>query len=441
MARREGDALPPVLKNQLRSARTALWLRPGIFSIVAALVVALMAVVDGLLPPDSLAWLPSVEAAAVTGLLELLASGMLTVATVTLSVHMLVLNLAAGQVSPRAVPEIMADQVTQNAMATFLATFVYALSALLLIGFGAISGAGVSLVFLGALLVMLNAVRYLVQWIHHVAEILKINHTIHRVHRQAQAVLDSYLSGQVPGACGTVDAIAGPQITLAAPAAGYIELIDDKRLHGVACDHDLAVRLLVQEGDFVHSCRPLMTVYGAPPDEATTAALQSAVVLGFERTHEGDPRLGFELLAEIASRALSPAINDPQSAVACVNYLGSLLARAAAPPPGRYPPEQSPDGRVRYVRAGFDAFVERAFRPIMRDGARFAEVLGAVLSVLQDLAGHAAPEYLPTIAAEAKRAADFADAGLELAIDREAIGAGLEELREIVARRRPNAAQ
>src|SRR3546814_6083742 len=82
---------------------------------------------------------------------------MLTVATGTLSVHMLVLNLAAGQVSPRAVPEIMADRVTQNAMGTFLGTFVYALSALLLLGFEVVARSGVSLLFLGALLMMLNA--------------------------------------------------------------------------------------------------------------------------------------------------------------------------------------------------------------------------------------------------------------------------------------------
>src|SRR3546814_4593443 len=152
---------------------------------------------------DLLDWLPDVETAAVEKLLEVLASGMLTVATGTLSVHMLVLNLAAGQVSPRAVPESMADRGTQNAMGTFLGTFVYALSALLLLGFEVVARSGVSLLFLGALLMMLNAVRYLVQWIHHVAEILKINHTLHRVHRQAVAVGSEERRGG-KGGCRTV---------------------------------------------------------------------------------------------------------------------------------------------------------------------------------------------------------------------------------------------
>src|SRR3546814_17275645 len=117
---------------------------------------------------------------------------MLTVATVTLSVHMLVLNLAAGQVSPRAVPEIMADRVTQNAMGTFLGTFVYALSALLLMGFEVVARSGVSLLFLGALLMMLNAGRSLVQWTNTVATILKITHPLHRLPRHTDAVQDAY---------------------------------------------------------------------------------------------------------------------------------------------------------------------------------------------------------------------------------------------------------
>lgn len=431
-----GDALPPVLKNQMRSARTALWVRPGIFSVAAALAVVLLAAIDGLLPPHSLAWLPEVGAGTVNSLLELLASGMLTVATVTLSVQMLVLNLAAAQVSPRAVPEIMADQVTQNAMATFLATFVYALSALLLIGFGAIAGVGITLVFLGALLVMLNAVRYLVQWIHHVANTLKINHTIHRVHRQAQSVLDAYFSDEGPHDRDPVGTFAGAPLVLHSATTGYVELIDSGRLHRLACDHDLALRLLVQEGDFVHPRRPLMKVRGARPDAATEEGLRAAVVLGFERTHEGDPRLGFEVLAEIASRALSPAINDPQSAVACVNYLGSLLAKAASHAPERYPAEQAADGRVRYLRADFAAFLERAFRPIMRDGARFAEVLGEILRTQQDLAESAAHDYLDSIAGEARRVAEFAESSLDLEIDREAIRRNAEALRQIIARRR-----
>lgn len=431
-----GETLFPVLKNEIRAVRTALWFRPAAFCIAAGLVAAMLGTVDSLAPSGSLAWLPEVEVAAVTDMLKLLASGMVTVATVTLSVLMLVLSMAAGQVSPRAVPELMADPVTQNALGTFLATFVYALAALLMIGFGAVGGhGGITLVFLGALLLALNALRYMVQWIHHVAEILKINRMIHRIHGHATEVLESYLRGRTPARCGAFSGGA-PTAKVQPKSTGYVELIDDHRLHHLACDHDLAVSLCVQEGDFVHPHMDLMLLHGRKPGEDTLNALRMTVVIGFDRSHEGDPRLGFELLAEIACRALSPGINDPQSALACVHYLDSLLTLAAACPPDSYPGDRSEDGRLAFVRTDFTDMLHRAFRPVMRDAAGHAEVLLAIVETLRGLAREAAPEYLDSLIEEARRAEDLGQASLQLDADKRTLCRIGGELREIAARRR-----
>ena len=90
-----GDSLLPVLKNEIRAVRTALWFRPTAYCTLAILLAVLVATVDGFLPKDLLDWLPKVKQATVEELLKLLAGGMLTVATVTLSVLMLVLSIAA----------------------------------------------------------------------------------------------------------------------------------------------------------------------------------------------------------------------------------------------------------------------------------------------------------------------------------------------------------
>jgi len=430
-----GETLFPVLKNEIRRVRTALWFRPSAFCILAALAAALLATVDGILPQGSLAWLPEVEVATVKELLKLLAGSMLTVATVTLSVLMLVLSLAAGQASPRAVPEIMADPVTQNALGTFLATFVYALAALLLFGFGLVEGSGVTLSFFGALLLVLNAVRYLVQWIHHVAEILKINRMIDRVHRQGMAVLQTYLAKASAARCTASPAAAGERMHVRPTSAGYVQLIDADRLHDLACEHDLVVELCVQEGDFVHPHRRLMAIQGDSPGKDALATLRATAVVGFERSHEGDPRLGFELLAEIACRALSPGINDPESALACIEYLGGLLAVAGAAPREDYPAALSADGRVAFVRSDFPAMLERAFRPVMRDGAASAEVICAIMAVLKDLAAGASEDYLDCLEAEAERAEAFGKAALQLDADKEALGSMAADLRAIAVRR------
>ncbi|WP_340119775.1 DUF2254 domain-containing protein [Pelagibius sp. 7325] len=430
-----GEAFFPVLKNEIRAVRTALWFRPGAYCIAAALVALLVATVDGFLPKDTLTWLPDVERETVEELLKLLAGSMLTVATVTLSVLMLVLSLAAGQVSPRAVPEIMADPVTQNALGTFLATFVFSLAALLLFGFHMVTGPGVTMTFLCALLLAMNAVRYLVQWIHHVAEILKVNRIIHSIHRQARSVLETYLDAAPSAACEPATPGAASEMVIRPSGTGYVQLIDSETLHNLACEHDLFVRLCVQEGDFVHPHRRLMTVTGKVSDDEARASLQGTAVVGFERSHEGDPRLGFELLAEVACRALSPGINDPQSALACIEHLGSLLAIAGERPPGDYPPSQSPDGRVEFTRPGFAAMLERAFRPVMRDGASHAEVICAIAGVLKDLAESAAPCYLEDIMDEARRAEAFGMEKLLLDADRQALARLVAEARDISDRR------
>src|SRR3546814_20203817 len=120
------------------------------------------------------------------------------------------------------------------------------------------------------LLMMLNAVRYLVQWIHHVAEILKINHTLHRVHRQAVAVLDAYLADAAPKSCAAVATPSGEALPLRPCIARYIALIAGDPLHRLASDQALAVPLLSQEGDFVHPHPLLMGIHVARPDAAVT---------------------------------------------------------------------------------------------------------------------------------------------------------------------------
>ncbi|MEQ8357671.1 MAG: DUF2254 domain-containing protein [Kiloniellaceae bacterium] len=436
-----GDSLLPVLKNEIRAVRTALWFRPTAYCTLAILLAVLVATVDGFLPKDLLDWLPKVKQATVEELLKLLAGGMLTVATVTLSVLMLVLSIAAGQASPRAVPEVMADPVTQNALGTFLATFVYALTALLLFGVGAVAGPGVTLIYFGALLLALNAVRYLVQWIHHVADSLKVNRIVHRIHRQAALVLDGYLEAEEEGGRRVADpAGAGDQdeVTEVFPeASGYVQLIDASQLSEIVRGHDLRLELCLQEGDFAHPRRPMMLILGRKAaDEEDLAALRAAVVLGFERSHKGDPRLGFELLAEVACRALSPGINDPQTALVCINYLGSLLTRAAQTPAKDYPAGASSDGRIGFVRPDFGALLERAVRPVIREGAGSAEVINAVMAVLADLVHRAAADHLDVIIKEAQRAEDFGLAVLQLDVDKKALTDRAKQVRESAADRR-----
>lgn len=413
-------------KNQIRALRSALWLRPALMS-VSAFAAALISVWVGAAFPDLVqGMIVQVDDGAVRELLRVMAGSMMTVATVTLSVLILVLSLAAGQASPRAVPELMADPATQNALGTFLSSFVFAITALLAFGFSGTTGASRSIVMVIAVILVANAIRYLVQWIHHVANTLKITQVINRVHRQGEIVLDSYLSN--PDDVNTAPVpIPEPapehsRRLIHASGAGYVQLVDTTTLESLVRDRDIAVRLVVHEGDFVHHAKPTMYVIGEKDISPELAVeLAATLVVGSERSSEGDPLLAIELLAEIACRALSQSINDSKTALMCIGYLEALLARAAVVPPGRYPAPVVADGRITLDPPDFAAMIERAFRPVARDGADKAEVLMAVIGAHDALARICQPAYRPVIGAEYLRVVQYGLAKLSLEIDRQAL--------------------
>lgn len=437
-----GGAFFSIVKNEIQEVRSALWFRPAAFCFAAIVLAVLVATIDGFLPKDALSWLPDVEVSSLRDLLNLLTASMLTVSTVTLSVLMLVLSLAAGQASPRAVPEVMADPVTQNALGSFLATFVFSLTALLLLGSGGLSGPGVTLTFFFALALIMNAIRYLVQWIHHVAETMKLNRIVKRIHGQAEQVLQNYLAkGEEEGE--TPAKTQGEGATLCATQTGYVQFVDESELCSLAEEHGLILRLAVREGDFLHPYRPVMQVWGGALDgdeeesRNLASALRLAVVVGYERSPENDPLLGVELLAEVASRALSPGINDPQSALVALEFLGALLAEASVRPEQDYPAPCLLDQRVALRRVAFSELLQRALRPVMRDGAGFAEVIHRIVALLEELAETAAPEYLESLAGEAERAQAFGKDALALDRDKQALGETVEKMRRSVEQRAP----
>lgn len=425
------------LKGMLRTIRSALWFRPSLFCAVAALAAVAACLLNSLLPDPFLSWLPGTDRDGLISFLELLAGSMLTAATVVLSALMLVLNLVAGQASPRAVPELMADTVTQNALGVFLATFVYAVICLLLFGLDIPDETDVTLIFAGAILLVGLSITFLLQWIHHVADALKLNRVIERLSRQADRVLENFLADERDGEedLSDFEGIREHGIPVYCKGSGYIQLIDMARVCSLANEQDLRVQFVSCEGYYLHPARPVAYVGGDNAGEDCAATIAASVVLGAERSSQDDPQLGIELLAEVASRSLSPGINDPKSAVTCIDYMSTLLMRAARQPAGKYPPELIGEGKVMIPRPHFGDLVERAFHPVIRDGGRHAEVICAILRSLDELAAMADVSHLDTLANEAGRAEAFGKELLQLEADRSEMKELARAVRRAVDRR------
>lgn len=420
-----------VIRQRLLDIRSALWFRPASFCLAVIALCVALPFAGPLLPDSATAMLPGIEHDTVVTLLQVLAGSMLTVTTVSLSVLMLALGLAVAHATPRAVPELMADSTTQNALGTFLAAFVFSLGGLFLLGIDALGERETALLYLLALLLVAAAVIYLMQWIHHIAGVIRINKVVGRIHRQSKRVLASFFAAAQSAEDTKQTAGApGPEGRTIYPlAAGYILLIDLAALDGLAQEYELTISLSVSEGSFVSPRVPAMLVVADRElDDELTTRLASALVVGTERSAASDPLLGFELLAEVAVRALSPGVNDPQTALICVDYLGDLLLEAAAVAPDDYPSDWRPCGRIWLRQPGFDAMLERAYRPIMRDAAGSAEVMFAVVSALKSISSHGLPTYRELLCQEGRRALDFGLAHLHYDGDKETLTAAVEEL-------------
>src|SRR5690606_29964410 len=176
---------------------------------------------------------------------------------------LLVFNMAASQASPRALPGLMADEATQNALSTFIATFVFAMAGMLGLALEAYDKSRLSLLFGIGLMLTVLALRYLVQWIHHIAGTLRLGNIVARVHADTQVSLarfqaDPYLGAHpVEGRRRVEDGTA----TLATVRSAYLCGIDTDGLQEIAARNGLTIELLCRPGDFLHRDRPAIAIH------------------------------------------------------------------------------------------------------------------------------------------------------------------------------------
>jgi uncharacterized membrane protein len=175
-----------------------------------------------------------------------------------------------------------------------------------------------------------------------------------------------------------------------APKDGYLQLIDADALMALASHEDLLLRLERRPGHYLVKGRAMVMVWpGERVTKALVGQLNDAFVLGNQRTASQDLEFSFRQLVEIAVRALSPGINDPFTAIACVDRLGSALCRLARRDmPSRF--RFDAHGRLRLVVAGptFAGIVDTAFNQIRQSARSNPAVAIRMLDAIAQIACH-----------------------------------------------------
>lgn len=317
--------------------RSSFWFVPtimagGAIALAYATVALDGAVTDRWLRVLSWAYTGSAEGA--TAMLSTIASSMITIAGVVFSITLVALSLASSQLGPRLLRNFMADKSNQVVLGTFVATFLYSLMVL-----RAIRRADEGLfvphlsVALGVLLAIAS-LGVLVYFIHHVAVSIQADNVVAKVGAELVAGVDRLFPEAIgknsPARTDLPETFVRDSCPIGAAEDGYVQLIDGDAMLDLAVAEDLILRVERRPGQFVVKDSALVLAWpGTRVHDRTRAQVNAAFVLGSQRTPVQDVEFAVSQLVEIAVRALSPGVNDPFTAVACVDRLGAALCRLA----------------------------------------------------------------------------------------------------------------
>jgi uncharacterized membrane protein len=301
-----------------------LWVRATLYC-VAGIATALVAAVVGPAIPERLT--QSFGADAVDPILTIIASSMLAVTTFSLSTLVAASAAAASSASPRATTLLLEDTTAQRALSTFLGTFLFSLVGLIALHAGLYGGGGRLVLFGVTLGVIAVIVLTLLRWIDHLASLGRVSETIDRVRavtveRMRDHREDPLLGGAPAGLPPDGAVLLSPNIV------GYLQHVDIPRLQALCADNDRVITLLKRPGAFCAPGTPLVAIEaeGGALQEDEGEQVLAAFTLGPRRSFDQDPRFGLIVLSEIASRALSPGVNDPGTAIDVMSTLVEVLA-------------------------------------------------------------------------------------------------------------------
>jgi uncharacterized membrane protein len=363
-------------------ASASLWVLPTFAGLLALLVGSVMSQID--LGPDSpLVFQGTADDA--RGLLIAISGTVVTVIALTLGLTVVALQLSSTQFSPRLLRNFLRDRPNQVVLSLFVATFTYSAAGLFTVGVA--SGTRVEefprLAVSGAMVMLFVSLAAVVFFADHLAHSIQIDAITGRVERQAVGVIGKDWLGQVE----TTSRRPDWAVPVASTHSGYIQNVHLEQILPLAARHAVTVRLRRRVGEHVVAGTTLVWIWSTnrddppPNSEDFRRVVNGAVRIGFERTLEQDIGFGIRQLVDVACKALSPAINDPYTAVQAVDHLSVIFSKLGPRPLGDVVLR---DGVGVVILPGrrFDELLSLACGLIRRYGAREPTVLLALLRLL-----------------------------------------------------------
>jgi len=384
-----------VIRQVAYNLRGGFLVRPLIITLTLGCVGALLSFLEELLPGFS-NFVPKIlfpshsDPQVAQVILAAIAASIMTVVSIVFAILLMTLTLASMQFSPRIIVSFSRDRVTQWTLGIFLGTFSYCMAALPAARSIPHPFAPVVTV-MGAMLLALACVAWLLYFIHHISRAISVNHILDRIASETEAIIDEMMRWphrqDRPQADDPRQGYTW-ETTLNSKIPGYIRFLDTKRLVALAKTYHIKVDVLRRVGHFVPSGVPLMRLSkGDRMPPAGREELQGAFDFGPTRTLQQDVEFGVLQIVDIALKAISPAVNDPTTAISSVDQLSRILIRFAS----RETPESilyDPPGvfRVYVPWISFERLLDSAFEQIRMYSRSDVAVSLRLLRAVTDIA-------------------------------------------------------
>lgn len=350
--------------------------------------------------------------------LSTVSSSMITLTGLVFSITIVVLQLASQQFSPRVLRTFLRDRHSQFALGVFIATFTYALIVLRTVrsedapGGAFVPDLSVTVAF-G--LVMLSLALF-VDYIHHISQSIRVASITRAIAQETREIIEDIYDHDrteehVPLPTGS------KIVDIPAPGHGVLTGLDRDDLVAAAESAGCILEVVPMVGDYIPEGRTLVRIHGgeAPSPETFTAKIS----IDSERTMKQDAAFGFRQLVDIAQRGLSPAVNDPTTAVQCLDEIHDLLRRLAARP---FPSGQRRDssGQLRLVFPviSWEGYVSLACDEIRHYGRGSIQVHRRLRWMLNDLLSVAPEERHGALRRQLRLLDESADKNLDHEDDR-----------------------
>lgn len=385
------------------SLRTSFWFVPTLMVSVAIALALTTITFDelGVSLVNKFSWTYTRGPEGARAILSTVASSMMTVAVTAFSITIVALQLASSQFGPRLLRNFMRDTGNQIVLGTFISTFIYCLLVLRTIRVEEDSDFVPHLSVTCSVLLAIVSIGVLIYFIHHAAASIQADTVIAEVGQELNKAIDRLFPQKIgEGKSMENQTIKNHNIpakldtescSIKALKSGYIQAIDRDKLMAIAKENDILIWIKYHPGIFIVCDSDLLLVF---PDYVVTKKLvkqiNKTIVFGHQRTQQQDLKFCIDQLVEIAVRALSPGINDPFTAIRCIDRLSEALCHLAKrniPSPYRYDDENKL--RVIANPIAFDEVVDAAFNQIRQYSKSSVAVTMRLLEAISIIAKHA----------------------------------------------------